>query len=115
MYAIVRGSSWEMSLRADNAMFVSSARVLKKRGVLLFRDYAKADVKNNGSFSPGQEIDPSVFVRPDGTLAAFVDEAFVASTFANIALVGTTEIVTHTVTNRKLYRPSHGYRRARRR
>jgi hypothetical protein len=31
-----------------------------------------------------------------------VDEAFVASTFANIALVGTTEIVTHTVTNRKL-------------
>lgn len=81
---------------------IECARVLKKRGVLLFRDYAKADVKNNGSFSPGQELDPSVFVRPDGTLAVFVDEAFVASTFANVALVGTTEIVTHTVTNRKL-------------
>ena len=89
---------------AFNRVATECARVLKPGGVLLFRDYAKDDEKNNtkSNFAPGTKIDTQSFVRGDGTLAVFTDEAFVKSAFSKVGLIGSTQIITHTVVNRKL-------------
>lgn len=89
---------------AFNRVATECARVLKPGGVLLFRDYAKDDEKNNtkSDFAPGTKIDTQSFVRGDGTLAVFTDEAFVKSAFSKVGLIGSTQIITHTVVNRKL-------------
>ena len=94
------------------------ARVLKRGGLVLFRDYSKDDVKANAegvegsstphptprrmSFEPGEKIDDAAFVRGDGTLAVYADERFVTHAFEDAGLVGRCERVSHTVTNRKL-------------
>jgi methyltransferase-like protein 6 len=82
------------------------ARVLKKNGLVLFRDYSKEDVKGTDGpstdFAPGQKVDEDAYVRGDGTLAVFFDEAFVTRVFQDAGFVGSCERVTHEVTNRKL-------------
>ena len=83
------------------------ARVLKKNGLVLFRDYSKEDVKGTDdtsteNFAPGQKIDEDAYVRGDGTLAVFFDEQFVTRVFEDAGFVGRCERVTHSVTNRKL-------------
>lgn len=88
------------------------ARVLKRGGLVLFRDYSKDDVKANAegvegsstrmSFEPGEKIDDAAFVRGDGTLAVYADERFVTRAFEDAGLVGRCERVSHAVTNRKL-------------
>ena len=96
------------------------ARVLRRGGLVLFRDYSKDDVKGNVSgvpvarkgegtdvtetvsFAPGEKIDDASFVRGDGTLAVFADEAAVTRAFEDAGLVGSCERVTHAVKNRKL-------------
>jgi methyltransferase-like protein 6 len=87
------------------------ARVLKKNGLVLFRDYSKEDVKGTDTddragdeinFAPGQKIDEDAYVRGDGTLAVFFDEQFVTRVFEDAGFVGRCERVTHSVTNRKL-------------
>lgn len=87
-------------------------RVLKPTGALLFRDYARGDVKHEGDvknakgdavrFEPGEKLDAQAYRRSDGTLAVFFDPKELEDEFASVGLVGTCEIVTHTVTNRKL-------------
>lgn len=88
------------------------ARVLKPGGVVLFRDYAEDDVKNNDNdahsrtgalaFQPGEKIDDATYVRGDGTLAIFTDEETVAKKFQSAGFRGKCRRVTHVVTNRKL-------------
>ena len=88
------------------------ARVLKRGGLVLFRDYSKDDVKANAegvegsstrmSFEPGEKIDDAAFVRGDGTLAVYADERFVTRAFEDAGLGGRCERVSHAVTNRKL-------------
>lgn len=97
------------------------ARVLRPGGAVLFRDYAVDDVKNtrgegdgevtgsnpraggeSPSFAPGERVREDVFVRGDGTLAVFADEAAVERAFADAGLIGECWRVTHEVVNRKL-------------
>jgi len=82
------------------------ARVLRPNGVLLFRDYARGDVKSDGAsrFVPGERVDGEgkVYRRPDGTLAVFFDRDDLNDAFRAVGLDGECEIVTHSVTNRKL-------------
>ena len=87
-------------------------RILKPTGALLFRDYARGDVKHEGDvknakgdavrFEPGEKIDEQAYRRADGTLAVFFDSKELEEEFASVGLLGTCEVVTHTVTNRKL-------------
>jgi len=90
-------------------------RVLRPNGVLLFRDYARGDVKNadaSSQFVPGERLDENAslsstsneqtYRRSDGTLAVFFDEDELNDVFASVGLVGECEIVTHSITNRKL-------------
>ena len=82
------------------------ARVLRPNGVFLFRDYARGDVKSDASsqFVPGERVDGDgkVYRRPDGTLAVFFDADDLNAAFRSVGLEGACEIVTHSVTNRKL-------------
>ncbi|OUS43593.1 S-adenosyl-L-methionine-dependent methyltransferase [Ostreococcus tauri] len=85
-------------------------RVLRPNGVLLFRDYARGDVKNAGDssqFVPGLRVDSAtesdqMYRRGDGTLAVFFEPSELNEVFVSVGLVGACEIVSHTVTNRKL-------------
>ena len=90
-------------------------RVLKPGGSVLFRDYGLDDVKNAGGtkgatrgeirgaeFEPGRQIEDATYVRPDGTLAVFLDEARVEGVFGKVGLEGECRRVTHEVVNRKL-------------
>jgi len=91
-------------------------RVLRPNGLLLFRDYARGDVKTDASsrFVPGERVDENAslssssssneqtYRRSDGTLAVFFDEDELNDVFASVGLVGECEIVTHSITNRKL-------------
>lgn len=87
-------------------------RALKPNGALLFRDYAKGDVKNEGGvtnargdavrFEPGEMVDARAYKRADGTLAVFFDPRDLENALAECGLEGTCDIVEHTVTNRKL-------------
>ena len=91
-------------------------RVLRPNGLLLFRDYARGDVKTDASsrFVPGERIDENAslssssssneqtYRRSDGTLAVFFDEDELNDVFASVGLVGECEIITHSITNRKL-------------
>ena len=85
-------------------------RVLRPNGVLLFRDYARGDVKNDGDssqFVPGLRVDSAtesdqMYRRGDGTLAVFFEPSELNEVFVSVGLVGACEIVSHTVTNRKL-------------
>ena len=95
-----RPSGGVFLLRADPDAFGrvarECARVLKRGGLVLFRDYSKDDVKANAegvegsstrmSFEPGEKIDDAAFVRGDGTLPA--DERFVTRAFEDAGLVG---------------------------
>ena len=54
------------------------------------------------SFAPGERVREDVFVRGDGTLAVFADEAAVERAFADAGLIGECWRVTHEVVNRKL-------------
>ena len=87
--------------------------MLKPGGCVLFRDYCLDDVKNkNGKgsgdesdgrgFEPGKKIGDGTYVRPDGTLAVFLDEARVEASFREAGLNGKCRVVTHEVVNRKL-------------
>jgi SAM-dependent methyltransferase len=89
------------------------ARTLKRGGVLLFRDYARGDVKGaeGSAFVPGYRVKASaesgaeeeaMFRRSDGTLAKFFDEEELARVFDACGFEGSCEIVEHLVTNRKL-------------
>ena len=113
---VVTGGFFFSALDADAFSRVARecARVLKRGGLVLFRDYSKDDVKGRArgissdrsattmSFEPGERIDEDAFVRGDGTLAVYADEAEVTRAFEDAGLVGSCERVTHDVTNRKL-------------
>ena len=86
-------------------------RILRPNGILLLRDYARGDVKNSDEtsrFVPGERIDgvesssEQMYRRGDGTLAVFFDPEELNEAFTSVGLIGECEIVTHTVTNRKL-------------
>ena len=53
-------------------------------------------------FEPGRQIEDATYVRPDGTLAVFLDEARVEGVFGKVGLEGECRRVTHEVVNRKL-------------
>jgi methyltransferase-like protein 6 len=81
------------------------ARTLRPGGVLLFRDYARGDVKEDedSEFVPGNKAgDERTYRRSDGTLAVFFDEDELANVFDKFGLKGECEIVEHVITNRKL-------------
>jgi methyltransferase-like protein 6 len=81
------------------------ARTLRSGGILLFRDYARGDVKENeeSEFVPGSKAgDERTYRRSDGTLAVFFEEDELANVFDEFGLKGECEIVEHVITNRKL-------------
>ena len=102
-----------LDAKTFGAVAAECERVLKPGGCVLFRDYCLDDVKNkNGEgsgdesdgrrFEPGEKIGDGTYVRPDGTLAVFLDEARVEASFREAGLNGKCRVVTHEVVNRKL-------------
>ena len=100
-----------LDFRTFGTVAAECERVLKPGGAVLFRDYCLDDVKNNGGidlpgetteFEPGRRIEDGTYVRPDGTLAVFLDEARVEGVFGKVGLEGECRQVTHEVVNRKL-------------
>ena len=102
-----------LDAKTFGAVAAECERVLKPGGCVLFRDYCLDDVKNkNGEgsgdesdgrgFEPGKKIGDGTYVRPDGTLAVFLDEARVEASFREAGLNGKCRVVTHEVVNRKL-------------